>query len=209
MTTGKYIVIEGSDGTGKSTQVEMLAKRLEQEGIRTLQFHEPDGVEIAGKIRDVIKNGDLARSALTNVLLFSASRRENWLQQGRKHLDDGGWIVSARDYTSTLVYQGIGEGIPLATIEEITTLATDERYMSPDYRFILDIDNETERLERIKQRGELAQPDTFESKDDDFQHKVLEGYRIIAREKAIPIVSASQSVDAIHQDLWSRVKNSL
>lgn len=206
MTRGKYIVIEGTDGTGKSTQAHLIAKRLQAQGIETVEFHEPDGVEIASEIRTVIKNGSLDRSAFTNVLLFSASRRENWLQQGKATLERGGWVISARDYTSTLAYQGYAEGLDLDLIEHITLLATDEDYINPDHRIILDINDEIERVRRIADRGELEHPDTFESRGDDFQQKIIEGYRNIAKDKNHPIVSANQPVKAVTDQIWDIIK---
>lgn len=205
MTEGRYIVIEGTDGTGKSTQVERLASRLESSGIEVVQFHEPDGVEISSEIHTVIKNGDLARTAFTNVLLFSAARRENWLQSGLPVLERGGWVVSARDYTSTLAYQGYGEGLDTDLIEHITRLSTDDRYMNPDKTIILDIEDEVERRQRIDQRGELKNPDTFESRNDEFQQKVIDGYRTIARKRGAHVLSATNSIDAIEEEIWSFV----
>lgn len=204
---GKYIVIEGTDGTGKSTQVELLAERLKNQGIDSVTFHEPDGVPIASEVRTIIKNGDLERSALTNLLLFSACRRENWLQTGKHALENGTWVLSARDYTSTLVYQGLAEGLDLALIEQITLQATDERYVRPDCRIILDILDETERGRRIKERGKLKNPDTFESRGGDFQQQLLAGYRKIAVDKNIPIISAIGTLDEISDQIWQLVKN--
>lgn len=202
---GKYIVIEGTDGTGKSTQVDLLADFLRQRGTEVVTFHEPDGVEIASEIRTVIKNGALARSAFTNVLLFSASRRENWLQVGKPALERGAWVLSARDYVSTLVYQGLGEGLDIALIERVTLEATDEQYMDPDHRLILDIDDEAERTRRIDARGALETPDTFESRDDDFQQSIIKGYRHIASQKKIPIVSAAQPINTVQENIRSLI----
>ena len=210
MVQGKYIVIEGTDGTGKSTQAELIAERLNRQGIDSIQFHEPDGVKIAGEIRTILKNGSLDRTALTNVLLFTSSRRENWIQEGLPALKAGKWVISARDYTSTLVYQGIAENLELgntidedlAIIEQLTLMATDRRYVTPDHRIILDINDEAERVRRIEERGELKNPDTWESKDYLFQQSLIQGYRRIAGEKNLPIISASQSIEAINDQIW-------
>ncbi|UTX51701.1 dTMP kinase [Candidatus Saccharibacteria bacterium TM7i] len=207
VSEGRYVVIEGTDGTGKSTQVERLAQRLEGLGHEVVQFHEPDGTEISAEIRTIIKNGDLARTAFTNLLLFSAARRENWLQTGLPTLERGGWVVSARDYTSTLAYQGYGEGLDLRVISRITALSTDERYMSPDKMIILDLDDEVERKRRIESRGELENPDTFESKDAEFQLRVQEAYRDIARKRGLAVVSASRTAELVEADIW-RIVNS-
>lgn len=207
--SGKYIVIEGTDGTGKSTQVDLLAERLKSLGIPSVTFHEPDGVPIASEVRSIIKNGSLDRSALTNLLLFSACRRENWLQIGKQSLAAGIWVLSARDYTSTLVYQGLAEGLDLNLIEQITLQTTDERYVQPDHRIILDILDESERERRIKERGELKNPDTFESRDDNFQQQILAGYRKIAADKDIPVISAIGAPEQISDQIWALIKGEL
>lgn len=210
---GTYIVIEGTDGTGKSTQAELLVERLRKQGHVVTQFHEPDGVPIAHELRSVIVNGTLERSALTNVLLFTAARRENWFQRALPALEKGGYVVTTRNYYSTLAYQGIAEGLEqgrtqegdIAYIEQLTRDATDERYMTPDYAFMLDIENEEERTRRISQRGALAHPDTFESRSDDFQQRIIEGYRTIARHKQIPILSATRSIDSLAEEIWMHI----
>lgn len=213
--SGTYIVIEGTDGTGKSTQAELLVQKLQALGHTVVQFHEPDGVAIAHELRKVIVNGALERSALTNVLLFTAARRENWLQQGLPALERGDYVVTTRNYFSTLAYQAVAEGLDrgctqaedIDYIESLTRDATDERYITPDYAMILDLEDETERARRIAKRGVLATPDTFESRNNDFQHRIIEGYRTIAAIKNIPVISAAQSPEVIAQDIWNYIHN--
>ena len=79
-------------------------------------------------------------------------------------------------------------------------------YLKPDIAVILNLDDETERKKRIGERGELENPDTFESKGDDFQSRVKDAYVAIASERDLPIVSASQPIDAVTQDIWSIIK---
>lgn len=88
---GKYIVIEGQDATGKSTQVERLRQRLQQDNIDSIEFHEPGGTDMADAIRLVIKNGDLTRTPETNLLLFTAARVEIW-QDALQALALGKWV---------------------------------------------------------------------------------------------------------------------
>lgn len=209
MASGKYIVIEGHDGTGKSTQVTAIRAKLKDLGIDSVEFHEPDGTPVADEIRNLIKNGALERDGMTNLLLFSASRHDIWTKKALPALTEGKWVVASRNYFSTLAYQGYGEGASLNDILNITLVATDEHYMKPDIAVILNLDDEAERKKRIGARGELANPDTFESKGDDFQSRVKDAYVAIANERAIPIVSASQPIDDVTNDIWDVIQPSL
>lgn len=206
-TRGKHIWIEGTDGTGKSTQVKQLqARLLKEHGIKSIAFHEPGGVEIATAIREVLLNGTLPRQPLTNVLLFSASRRENWFQQGKKALAEGTWVFNARSFWSTEAYQGSAEGVDIELIRQITLLSTDEEYMNPDHAVILDLADDKERIKRIGERGDLKHPDTFEAQGEAFQQRIVDGYRRIAAEYSVPVIDASRSPDEITEDIWGIIK---
>lgn len=198
---GKYIVIEGSDGTGKSTQVQLLREKLKEDGIESIEFHEPEGSPIANELRRVIKNGQLPRDGETNLLLFTAARHEIW-KNAKKELEHGTWVIAARNYFSTLAYQGYGEGLDLQLITETTRRFTDETYMKPDLAVILSLDDEAERERRIKSRGELEKPDTFESKNSDFQTAVKNAYLNIAKEYDLPVISANQMPSEITEQLY-------
>ena len=202
---GKYVVIEGHDGTGKSTQVGLIRKKLLENGIESIEFHEPAGSPIADRIRNVIKNGSLKRDAMTNLLLFSAARHDIWQKLAINQLKHGKWVIASRNYYSTLAYQGYGEGLNLDTIEDITLQSTDNHYMNPDIAIILDMNNEIERVKRINVRGKLENPDTFESRNDIFQTKVRNAYLDIAKSRNIPIVSANQTIDEITNEIWSHI----
>lgn len=203
---GKYIVIEGNDGTGKSTQVERLEMRLAAAGIHCSQIHEPDGPPTASRLRDIIKDGRLERDPWTNVLLFTASRRISWLQAMKPALDNGEYVVAARNWFSTIAYQGYGQGIELEKIERFTKDNIAEDYLSPDLTLILSLQDE-ERSGRITAREELNRPDTFESLPPDFQARVNTGYIQFAMDHGIEIIDGSQSIEVVEEEIWSRVKN--
>lgn len=208
---GKYVVIEGHDGTGKTTQIDRIREKLSEHSITSIELHEPAGEEqenvlMADALRKIIKNGSLQRDPLTNLFLFSAARRELWLQSALPALKRGEWVVAARNYYSTLAYQGYGEGLDLDVIHSMTKQATDERYMQPDVAIILDLDDENERQKRIESRGSLQNPDTFESKGKDFQQNVKNAYLDIARKYGIPILSASKSKTEVTDDIWNVIE---
>lgn len=195
MAAGKYIVIEGNDGTGKSTQVELLTRNLRQNGHDAVMIEEPGSEDIdkstpvANYLRSIIKNGKLQRDPEINLALFSAARRELWQRKISPALARGAIVLSARNYFSTLAYQGMGEGLDENHIVEVTRLFTDERYINPDLLLVLTLEDEAERTARINKRGALDRPDTFEARDADFQSRVNKAYIDLAREHALPTIS--------------------
>lgn len=197
--SGFYIVGEGNDGTGKSTQIDLLANYLQKEfALETYVMHEPDGCPISSEIRTIIKNGELERDPVTNVLLFTASRHETWFREAMPVLERGGAVLSARNSLSTEIYQGIAEGLGVDYVRQVTSAFMNERYMNPDLTVIFDVDDAT-RQQRIAGRGALEKPDTFESRGGDFQALLNDGYREIARERGYQVINAARSIDAVQR----------
>lgn len=196
---GLYIVIEGNDGTGKSTQVDLLAHHYRQTGRETVIVEEPGSDDpekstpVASHLRAIIKNNDLKRDPEINLALFSAARRELWQQKIAPALGRDAVVLSARNYFSTLAYQGKGEGIDEQHIIETTALFTDPRYMTPDHMVILTSDDEAERAKRIAGRGALEKPDTFESRDAEFQARVNQAYLDLADEHNIAVINVIEN----------------
>jgi len=206
---GKYIVIEGHDGTGKSTQVDIVRQRLlDNYGIESEKLEEPGGTPIGDEIRTILKNGELERDPKTNLLLFTSARCELWKHMSAV-LKIGRWVVVARNFYSSLAYQGYGEGLDLGLIEETTKTFTDEQYMNPNIPLILSLDDEVERAKRIKLRGELEKPDAFESKGDEFQSRVRNGYLEIAKSRNVPIISANQSIEKMADEIWTHIEHAI
>ena len=199
-----YIVIEGQDGTGKSTQVELLKKHFEEQGKEVVMLEEPDGdLPQAHDLHDMILTRGYNLEPITNVLLFTAARVELWKKIAEPVLKKGGVVISARNYWSTLAYQGYGEGVSRSKIIRITKELLPEKYVHPDYGFILTVSDKV-RLERQKSRGKAIE--TFEKKPSEFQQKVNAAYPKIAKEFNLTIIDASDTIDKIFDLILSKLR---
>lgn len=213
--TGVYIVIEGNDGTGKSTQVDMLAAWLRERGREVVVIEEPGSDDaakttpVANEYRRVLKDGQFKLDPEVNLLLFSAARRELWFHKIEPALQRGAVVLSSRSYVSTLVYQGHGEGVAEDTIISMTKRFTHERYMSPDFVVVLFANDQT-RQQRIAERGMTEAVDSFESRDDVFQQKINDGYQTVAKTHNIPLILAERSPADVHQQIIQEIsKNNI
>ena len=190
-----YIVIEGQDGTGKSTQARLFRDYFESRGQKVVMLEEPDGdLPQAHDLHDMILERGYHLEPITNVLLFTAARVELWKKIAEPVLSDSGVVISSRNYWSTIAYQGYGEGVSRSKIIRLTKEMLPEKYFRPDYGFILTVPDKI-RLERQSGRGKAAE--TFERKPDLFQQKVNAAYPKIAREFDLTMVDASGSVEEV------------
>jgi dTMP kinase len=211
---GKYVVFEGGDGVGKSTTMHLVAGEIRDRfKVEVYTVEEPGSIRdsagnvlvpIADELRTIIKDKELARSAFTNVLLFNAARRENWLQVMKPALENGIWVLGARNWWSTIAYQGAGEGIDSGQIKEAVEMATSSEYATPDFGFILDLD-EIERSKRVAGRDNKQSGDTFESRPDEFQIAVREGYRAFAKENNIPIIPTDVPAEDVSKKIMKLI----
>lgn len=202
---GFYVVGEGNDGTGKSTQVDLLGKYLEKEfGLEVLVTHEPGGTPIAEEIRHIIKNGSFDRSPVTSLLLLTACRYESWSKSVLPVLERGGVVLSARNFLSTIVYQGFAEGLGMDYVQQLTAAFMDRRYMEPDLTVIFSLDNVV-RKTRLNQRGATKNPDTFESRGDDFQDKLNQGYAELAKRDEFFEIDVSRTIEQVQKSFRKTV----
>lgn len=231
MERGKYIVLEGADGTGKSEQAKAIAERLRGIGRNVLlllndetglmePIQEPGGVLIANEQRKIIKNKNLERDPWLNVMMFNVSRRANWLQAMQPALTQGIDVVTARSWISTVAYQGYGESVDPAKIRQRTLEDVGEEYLHPDLELILAISDEQTRQSLIAQRGPLENPDTFESMPAAFQDSMKNGYVRFALDNSVEIIpvtpnlsadpaAKSASITAVTDQIWQRVEKIL
>ena len=214
---GKYIVIEGSDGTGKSTQLTLLHDHLAGQGHKVVTVSEPahekddqEPLEIAKLLRRLVKDGTVERRAETNLHLFAAARVEKWHGEIEPALTAGAYVLSSRNYWSTLAYQGYGEGLSTDYITSMTRLDLGKTgYMRPDAAIILTLYDEIERSARVQKRGLHEIHDTFETKPKDFQQRVAEGYKTLAQNFDIPIIDASGSIEDVNKRVVAEITQQL
>lgn len=200
-----YIVIEGQDGTGKSTQARLLKEYFEKQGKTVVVMDEPDGdLPQAHDIHDliVIKGKEYGLEPMTNLALFTAARSELWRKIAEPTLKNGGIVISARNWWSTLAYQGYGEGLSRSKIIRVTKEMMPEKYCKPDRGFILKVSDKV-RLERQGSRGKATE--TFEAKPNEFQQKVNAGYLQIAKTLDIPIIDASGTIEEVFNLIVSKL----
>ena len=170
MITGKLITFEGIDGSGKSTQIQLLEAEFEKLDISYKTFREPGGTKLSEKIRAILldkENIELYSNA--ESLLFAAARAQLTAEQIKPAITKGEFVICDRFTDSTIAYQGYGRGLNINNLELINTIATDG--LIPDITFILDIDPQkaTERLKTVN-------PDRMEAAGIDFFKDIRQGY---------------------------------
>lgn len=201
---GKYIVIEGTDGAGTTTQKDILKQALIIQGQRTIAVAEPGGTAIGDQLRLIIKNGSLDRSPDTNMDLFAICRRELAEQVIGPNISSGINVVSDRNWFSTVAYQGFGEGLETSEITERMQKVLG-KYFLPDIVMIIDVPVEVSEA-RIKNRG-IEVNDTFEQKGRTFFEKVREGYLWLAAKYDIPIIDGTMVPEDVHAVVLSIVES--
>lgn len=203
MTRGQFITFEGGEGSGKSTQVGLLAERLRGTGRETVITREPGGTPLGEAIRTLVL--DAAPEPVTELLLFAAARAEHVAKVIRPALDHGTWVVSDRFMDSTRVYQGSLGGVPQDLILGIEARSVAPTF--PDLTVILDIPAE-EGLKRTEARGALSR---FDAAHADYHEQLREAFRAIARvepERCI-VIDGTRPTGEIAADVWRAVETRL
>ena len=202
---GKFIVIEGIDGCGKTTQIDELSKWLPKSGLikkgsKLITTREPGGSQLGKKLRSLIldNNENNKPSSLAELLLYSADRAEHVSKIIAPALKNDDWVISDRFTDSTLAYQGYGRKINLEIIKNIESIVCQGEY--PDLTFFLEISPEESILRR---KNEI--PDRIESEGIKFLEKVNKGFKIIAKEKNWEVISATQNIQNISNQIKETV----
>lgn len=199
-----FITFEGSEGSGKSTQAERLAARLQRCGLPCILTREPGGTPIGESIRDLLQfvphNSNMTPE--TELLLFEASRGQLVREVIKPALERGLCVIADRFSDSTTVYQGAARKLDRETIERLNAFAVGD--CVPDITFVLDVDAAT--AESRMQR-EPRKADRMEQQPAEFYERVREGYRDLAAHepKRIVLVNGSRDPDQIESEVWERL----
>lgn len=210
--SGKFITFEGPEGSGKSTQIRLLADKLAEHGFKTTCTREPGGTATGEAIRNILQH-DAAHEALSEraeLLLFTASRAQLMDQVILPTLENGDWVLCDRFIDSTLAYQGYAREMDISTLGAINDFAINGR--KPDLTLLLDLDVERgfQRLEERYSDGKETL-DRFEREARDFHQRVRDGYHELANRepKRFRVVNADQSIESVAAAVWTAVKGAL
>ena len=200
---GRFIVMEGPDGSGKSTQIELLREYLTEQGYDSIITREPGGTVIGEAIRDVILDPEYkSMSDITEMLLYAASRAQLMSEVVGPALEEGKIVISDRFVDSSIVYQGIARGIGIDTVAKINEPGIG--IYKPDCIFFIDI-SEEEGLRRKKEQKKL---DRMEQESIDLHHMVSEGYRkVLSDRDEVVYIDGLDEVDNIQKKIRDSLKN--
>jgi len=193
-----FITLEGPEGSGKTSQLPLLADYLRQNGYDVLTTREPGGTSISEQIRTVLHNlENKEMNPRTEILLFQASRAQLVEQVIRLHLNKSGVVLSDRYADSTLAYQGFGHQIDIESLRVLVTFATGG--LKPDLTILLDLDVEI-GLRRKELKGEWNRLDAY---DLNFHQRVRQGYLQLVKDEPErwEVIDASQSPRQVQDDL--------
>jgi dTMP kinase len=198
--SGRFIVLDGPDGCGKSTHSKLLIQWLKEQGVSTVGFRDPGDTDIGEKIRHILLSPEHdAMDTRTELLLYMAARAQLWAEKIAPTLEANQCVVLDRWLSSTCAYQGCAGGFG---VEKVIKIATDclERVW-PDLTIILDVDLKT-ASGRLK-----SQLDRMEQKGDSYHHRVREGFLELAKQQEhFLVVDAAADIETVHKKIIDVVK---
>ncbi|MFN3550323.1 MAG: dTMP kinase [Endomicrobiia bacterium] len=175
---GLFIVFEGPEGSGKSTQAKLLCKYLKNKNYDVVLTREPGGTKVAEMIREILLHKNIKISPLTELLLYESARAQHIQEIIKPALLKGKIVISDRFSDASLVYQGYARGLGMKFVKKINDIVVSDTY--PDITFILDV-NPDEGLVRIKNRTKKF--DRLENENIEFHKKIRQGYLNLAKNK--------------------------
>jgi dTMP kinase len=193
--SGKFIVIDGPDGCGKTTQTKLLVEWLKRQGVAVETYREPGGTAIGEKVRQILLNPEhIAMSTETEVMLYMAARVQLWQEKISPALKENKCVVVDRWLSSTCAYQGFAGGFGMDKVVKIATESLKRPW--PDLTIILDVDLETAG-KRLKK-----DLDRMERKGGDYHKKVRDGFLKLAKDrKDFVVINAADDIETVHKQV--------
>ena len=203
--SGKFIVIEGLEGAGKSTAIASIVSHLQAKGIRAETVREPGGTPLAEALRELVKQQWQENvSSMTELLLMYASRVQLVDNVIKPALQKNRWVIGDRHDLSSQAYQGGGRQLGAETLKSLKQLTLGD--FEPDLTLYLDIDAQ-QGLQRARGRGEL---DRFEQEDLAFFERTRLRYRqLVATNPRVVTIDAGQAMQQVHQDILRAIEENL
>ena len=210
---GIFITFEGNEGSGKSTQIQLLSKRIAETGREVVLVREPGGTPLGEEIRDLIKHKPAGRNitAEAELLLLNAARAQLVRAVIRPALERKAIVLCDGFHDSSIAYQGFGRGLPIREVERVLEVAVGD--VAPHLTLLLDISLDLSEERRAARQALAGAPaeDHFESEGRAFFEKVDAGYRAIAQSGGLRVrtVDAAQPVEKVAAEIWRWVEQLL
>lgn len=209
---GRFITFEGGEGTGKTTQIKLLADYLTAKGIDVVVTKEPGGTEIGQELRRMLCTGDKDKfDAVAEALLYYADRRIHLQQKILPALERGCWVISDRFADSTTAYQyyGYNKRVPRKTLEDLYEMTVGNFY--PDLTVILDIAPEVGLARSLKRNSNSSEQEIrFESRELEFHNNLRKGFLEIAETAPrYAVLNADTSVENLHAEIVRLIEERL
>lgn len=197
---GTFIVLEGPDKSGKSTQAALLAKHFKSRRIPCLHTREPGGTSFAEAIRRILLSPKHRVDPIAELLLYEAARAQHTSERIRPALRAGETVISERYTLATLAYQGHARGLPLPLIRTLNRIATGG--LEPDLTLVLDVPES-----EFRSRDRARRHDRLERESSLFRRRVREGYRKLARNGSrIILLNGRLGVAGLHREIVGLVE---
>jgi dTMP kinase len=198
---GAFIVLEGGDASGKSTQAPLLVERLRGLGREVVETFEPGATPAGAAIRALLLDGDGPIDGITEALLLAADRAQEVADVIRPALARGADVVSDRYVPSSLAYQGVGRELGVDAVEKLNRWSTGE--LDPDLVVVLDVDEEVARSRRA------GPGDRLERAGAEFHAAVRDAYRALAEERGWVVLDGNAGAGEVADRIWAVVRERL
>jgi dTMP kinase len=200
---GKFITVEGIEGAGKTTCMQVVTEIIKNQGITAIHTREPGGTDLGEDLRNLLlghKHTGMSDDA--ELLMMFAARAEHIAQKIQPALDDGQWVLCDRFTDATYAYQGYGRGISLEKISGLENWVQGK--LRPDLTLLMDLPVEV----GMERAGKRSAPDRFESEAWDFFERIRQGYLSIAAEQPsrVKVIDASQDLSDVQEQVRAAIE---